>query len=65
MGDTYVGGCGAGPTLVFDRAHRLMAKWPGTHYSLLRSPVFGPHGEVFALARDGSILKLHITWAGA
>jgi len=63
-GDTYVSGCGPGsaqPTLVYDRAHRLIAKWPGTQYSLLRSPVFGPDGEVFALATDGSILRLRIT----
>ena len=68
VGDTYVSGCGpqpTGPTLVFDRAHRLIAQWPGTRYSLLRSPVFGLHGEVFALATDGSILRLHITLSGA
>jgi DNA-binding beta-propeller fold protein YncE len=65
VGDTYVSGCGPGPTLVFDRAHQLIAKWPGTPYNLLRSPVFGPHGEVFALARDGTILRLHITVPGA
>ena len=68
VGNTYVVGCGpqpTGPTLVYDRAHRLIAKWPGTTYSLLRSPVFGPPGEVFALAVDGTILKLHITWPRA
>jgi 6-bladed beta-propeller len=67
-GDTFVSGCGpqpTGPTLVYDRAHGLIAKWPGTTYSLLRSPVFGPNGEVFALATDGSILKLHITLPAA
>jgi sugar lactone lactonase YvrE len=66
-GNTYVSGCGAptGPTLVYDRAHGLIARWPGTAYSLLRSPVFGPDGEVFALATDGTILKLHITLPGA
>jgi sugar lactone lactonase YvrE len=68
-GDTYVSGCGGvpqtGPTLVYDRTHRLIAEWPGTPYSLLRSPTFGPHGEVFALATDGSILRLHITLPGA
>jgi DNA-binding beta-propeller fold protein YncE len=67
-GNTYVSGCGpqpTGPTLAYDRAHRLIAKWPGTQYSLLRSPDFGPHGEVFALATDGSILKLRITLPGA
>ncbi len=66
-GDTYVSGCGpqpTGPTRVYDRAHRLIAKWPGSPDSLLRSPVFGPHGEVFALATDGSILKLHVTFPG-
>ena len=63
-GDTYVSGCGpspTGPTLVYDRAHRLIAEWPGSTYSLLTSPGFGPNGEVFALATDGSILRLRIT----
>jgi len=65
LGNTYVSGCGPAPTLVYNPEHRLIARWPGTHYTLLRSPVFGPHGEVFALATDGSILKLHITLPGA
>jgi streptogramin lyase len=61
-GDTYVSGCGPNPPArVYDRAHRLIAEWPGSQYSLLRSPVFGPNGEVFALAWDGSILRLRIT----
>jgi hypothetical protein len=67
VGNTYVSGCGplpTGPTLVYDRAHRLIAKWPGTTYSLLASPVFGPRGEVFALAVDRTILELHITLPG-
>jgi streptogramin lyase len=69
-GNTYVSGCGPGPTgpaptLVYDRAHRLVAKWPGAPYSLERSPAFGPRGEVFVLTTDGSILKLHITVPGA
>src|SRR5215471_15138259 len=67
-GDTYVSGCGpqpSGPTRAYDRAHRLIAEWPATTYSLLSSPAFGPNGEVFALATDGTILKLHITLPGA
>jgi DNA-binding beta-propeller fold protein YncE len=67
-GDTFVSGCGPDPTgstLVYDRAHRLIAIWPGTTYSLLTSPVFGPNGEVFALATDGSILRLHVSLPGA
>lgn len=67
-GNTYVSGCGpqpTGPTRVYDRAHRLIAEWPGKPYNLLRSPVFGPRGEVFALATDGSILKLHLLLPGA
>jgi DNA-binding beta-propeller fold protein YncE len=66
-GNTYVSGCGPQPTptLVYDRAHRLIAKWLGAPYSLRRSPDFGKHGEVFALATDGSILKLRITLPGA
>jgi len=67
-GNTYVSGCGpdaTGPTLVYNSAHRLIARWPATTYSLVRSPAFGPNGEVFALAADGTILKLHITLPGA
>jgi hypothetical protein len=67
VGNAYVSGCGpghTGATLVYDRAHRLIAKWPGTQYSLLRSPVFGPDSEVSALATDGSILRLRITLPG-
>jgi sugar lactone lactonase YvrE len=66
-GNTYVSGCDpdTGPTSVYNVAHRLIARWPGTPYALFRSPVFGPHDEVFALATDGSILKLHITVPGA
>jgi outer membrane protein assembly factor BamB len=63
-GNTYVSGCGPkppAPTLVYNRAHRLIAKWPGTKYTLQTSPIFGPNGEVFALATDGSILRLRIT----
>jgi outer membrane protein assembly factor BamB len=63
-GDTYVSGCNGGftePTLAYDRAHRLIAKWPGMKYTLQTSPGFGPAGEVFALATDGSILRLRIT----
>jgi hypothetical protein len=48
-GDTYVTGCTAKATAVFDRRHRLVADWPGTRDRLLWSPRFGPDGEVFAL----------------
>jgi sugar lactone lactonase YvrE len=61
QGDTYVSACDKGPTLVFDRAHRLVAIWPGLPDPLFRSPVFGPNGEVFALTYDGDILRLRIT----
>jgi DNA-binding beta-propeller fold protein YncE len=66
-GDTYVAGCGTdtGPTAVYNPAHQLIARWPGRPYALFRPPVFGPHGEVFALATDGSILKLRVTLPGA
>jgi streptogramin lyase len=62
VGDTYVSGCGPNPPArVYDRSHRLVAEWPGSKYSLLTSPIFGPNSEVFALATDGSILRLRIT----
>jgi hypothetical protein len=68
VGNAYVSGCGpdlTGPTLVYDRAHRLIAKWPGTKYNLLQSPVFGPKGEVFALTTQRTVIRLHITLPGA
>jgi hypothetical protein len=54
-------GCGASkiPLDVFDRTHRLIARWPGSKRpSFAVAPRFGPHGEVFALATDGSLLEL-------
>ncbi len=63
-GRTYLAGFCAHhvPTLVFDRTHRLIAKWP---WPLHSPPLLGRHGEMFALACDGSILRLHITLPGA
>ncbi|PYU95684.1 MAG: hypothetical protein DMG25_03595 [Acidobacteria bacterium] len=57
----YVGGQGA-DSLVFNREHKLVGEWPGApHDSLGTSPLFGPHGEVFALERDGTLVELKIT----
>ena len=68
-GNTFVTGCAGfpttGPTLVYNATHKLIAEWPGTLFSLRRSPVFGPHGEVFALATNGSILKLRVMLPGS
>ena len=68
-GNTFVTGCAGfpttGPTLVYNATHKLIAEWPGTLFSLRRSPVFGPHGEVFALATNGSILKLRVLLPGS
>lgn len=71
LGNTYVTGCSPGPTLVFDRTHRLVAKWPGSPDPLLRSPSVAPNGEVFALRADQSgsisadrLLRLRITLPG-
>ena len=68
-GNIYVNGCAPAPTQVFDRAHRLIAEWRGAPL-LVRSPAFGPHGEVFALylgpkLAGGGILKLKVTLPGA
>jgi DNA-binding beta-propeller fold protein YncE len=70
LGNTYVTGCGPGPTLTFDRRHRLVAEYPGSSHPLLRSPSFGPHGEVFGLQYAGScgcadaVLKLRVILPG-
>ena len=63
-GRTYLAGFCAhhAPTLVFHRTHRLIAKWP---WPLHSPPLLGRHGEMFALACDGSILRLRITLPGA
>lgn len=60
-GLTYLTGCAPSPTRVYDRAHRLIAEWPGTKDPLRISPVFGPTGDAFTLGWDGTILKLHTT----
>jgi hypothetical protein len=48
---------------VFDRTHRLVGAWYRS--PLQGSPRFGPQGEAFAIAADGSILKLRVTLPGA
>jgi hypothetical protein len=72
-GNAYVTGCGRGPscaaaicagTLVFDRTHRLIAEWASPNVPMYTSPKFGPHGEVFALGQDGSLIRLRITLPG-
>ena len=72
-GNTYITGCGRGPgceaaicagTLVFDRTHRLIAKWINPVVPMITSPRFGPHDEVFALGQDGSLIRLRMTLPG-
>jgi hypothetical protein len=73
-GNTYVTGCGrarrghgmctavmCAGTLVFDRAHHLIAKFANASVPLYTSPRFGPSGEAFALGQDRSLLRLRIT----
>jgi DNA-binding beta-propeller fold protein YncE len=62
VGDTFVtDGCGGpGVTEVFDSSHHLIANCPLV-CPLFAAPLFGPHGEAFALGKDGTILKLKIT----
>ena len=70
VGNAYVTGCGRGPqcpapvcagTVVFDRAHHLIAEWASRRLPLRRSPQFGPRGEVFTLGTDGSLIRLRVT----
>lgn len=71
VGNTYVTACGAGPTLVYNAAHQLVGEYNGPHDHLLRSPVFGPRREVFAIGYDptgqfgGELLKLRMALPGA
>jgi sugar lactone lactonase YvrE len=72
-GYVYVNGCGpTGPngsccasTAVFDPAHDLVGRWSPS--PLATPPVFGPHGEIVAIAWQGtkpvggSIVKLSIS----
>ena len=68
---SYTTGCGgSNPVpciyqfeLVYDRAHRLVGAWYDSPFVV--SPRFGPHGEVFTLADDGSILELKVALPGA
>jgi hypothetical protein len=70
-GDTVVTSCPGAPTghhphsyyratLVFDRTHRLVGAWYHTPFAVDGPPQFGAHGEVFSLAADGSLLRLHV-----
>jgi 6-bladed beta-propeller protein len=62
-GFTYVDGCyQPNVTYVFDPSHRLVGRWPRS--PLFIAPRFGPHGEIFALTWNGTLLKLRITSPG-
>jgi DNA-binding beta-propeller fold protein YncE len=59
-GFTYVDGCySPNVTYVFDPSHRLVGRWARSPLSI--APRFGPHGEIFALTWNGTLLKLRIT----
>jgi tripartite motif-containing protein 71 len=64
LGNTYVTGCAPGPTLVFDRTHRLVGEWPGRSHPFFDSPAFGPHGEAFTLGFDGALIALKVAPPG-
>jgi len=51
--------CPYRPILVYDRAHHLVGAWPESHFAM--APRFGPNGEIFTVADDGSILKLKVS----
>lgn len=57
--NTYVGGCGGDRIDVYSASHELVGSWPGS--ALVATPQFGPNGEIFALGRDGAIVKLKVT----
>jgi DNA-binding beta-propeller fold protein YncE len=65
VGYMVVVSCPEGPTidtLVYDRTHGFVGAWFDSH---LGSISFGPRGEFFALADDGSMLKLKVALPGA
>jgi DNA-binding beta-propeller fold protein YncE len=73
-GNAYVTGCGRGVgcrpavctgTLVFDRRHRLVARWASPRLAPAMSPRFGPRGEAFLLGADGSLVRVRPTLPGA
>ena len=58
-------GCKTGMTKVYDRTHKLVGEWRGPSNPIQWPPQFGPNGEVFAVASDGSILRLDISLPAA
>jgi sugar lactone lactonase YvrE len=67
-GDTVLAVCTSSDihtTLVFDRTHHLVGEWRHTPFGPGGSPRFGPRGEVFAIASDGTVLKLSLALPGA
>jgi hypothetical protein len=49
-------------TSVFDPAHQLIGRWPGSPFAF--SPRFGPGGEIFALDYQGDLLRLAMALPG-
>ena len=67
-GNTYANrdsdGCEDGLTKVYDRSHRLIGEWSGPDNRIAQVPQFGPNGEIFAVATDGSIVQLSVSLPG-
>jgi WD40 repeat protein len=59
-GNTYITGCGSDTITVFDASHRMVGRWQGPDMPLAVPPEFGPNGEIFALGKDGSLIKLAV-----
>jgi DNA-binding beta-propeller fold protein YncE len=60
LGDTFVNSCLLRDISIFDRTHKLIGSWSGPESPLTIAPRFGPKGEIFAIARDGTILRLEV-----
>jgi sugar lactone lactonase YvrE len=63
-GNTFVNDCQepllrGHSTWVFDRNHDLVGEWDQSGFGY--APRFGPHGEIFTLGEDGSILQLKVS----
>jgi DNA-directed RNA polymerase specialized sigma24 family protein len=54
----YVGGCGSDQLTIFNESHQAIGS--SSDPVLRATPRFGPNGEIFAIDRNGDILKLAV-----
>lgn len=63
VGNVYIGDCGLGHGVVYDRTHHPVGQWTGPGLALVKAPRFTSGGVGWAITTDGALVKVRSTLA--